>query len=238
MWTARVNATFRRGVDEIFFALRPAQAPISHARTSSPAVCLTFDDGPSSVNTPEVLDLLARHDARATFFVVGKKIAGRDGLLQRMVAEGHEIGNHTWSHPRLARDCDDERVREELTSTSAAIAAVAGEAPRRFRGPRYDVDARVLEVAAGLGLRHTHGDVTPPDWKEQCSTAFISTFVLQQVAPDCVIGLHDGIPRNEVRPGATRQRTVDAVARVVPILENRGVECVTASMLLDAGSTT
>lgn len=200
-------------------------------------VALTFDDGPSEW-TDGLLDILAAHGARATFFVIGSLVDGRHDVLRRMVAEGHEIGNHTWSHPRLARDCDDDRIREELTSTGNAVATVVGEVPRRFRGPRYDVDARVLEVAAGLGLRHTRGDVTPPDWKEQCSTGFITTFVLQQVVPDCVIGLHDGIPPLEVRSGATRRRTVDAVARVVPVLKDRGVECVTASMLLDAGSAT
>ena len=195
-------------------------------------IALTFDDGPSEW-TEDVLDILAAHGARATFFVIGSVVEPRHDLLRRMIAEGHEVGNHSWSHPRLAQDCDDDRVREELVSTTDAIANVIGHAPRRFRAPRYDVDERVLEIASGLGLHHTPGDVTPPDWKEQCTTAFITTFVLKQVVPGVVVGLHDGIPPREVRARTTRKRTVDAVARIVPVLKERGVECVTVSMLFD-----
>lgn len=196
-------------------------------------VALTFDDGPA-MWTSAILDILAEHGAHATFFVIGSLLEEQADLARRMVAEGHEVGNHSWSHPRLASFCDDDRVRHELARTSDLIAALCGAPPTRFRAPRYDVDARVMGIAAHLGLRHTHGDVTPPDWDPRCTAPYIAAFILQQVRPGTVIGLHDGVPPKRAGTEVTQQATVDAVRMVVPRLKDRGVQCVTASALLDA----
>lgn len=195
-------------------------------------VALTFDDGPA-VWTSEVLDILSGHGARATFFVIGSLVEDRAELVRRMVSGGHEIGNHSWSHPRLASACDDDRVRGELARTSDLISSICGAPPLRFRAPYHDVDARVLSIAADLGLRHTRGDVTPPDWDPRCTATYVAAFVLQQARPGTVIGLHDGVPPKKVGSAATQQATVDAVRMFVPRLKDRGVECVTASTLLD-----
>lgn len=198
-----------------------------------PRIALTFDDGPAAWTEP-ILDLLSANDAHATFFTIGSFAAERSDLLRRMIAENHEVGNHTWSHPRLAQECDDERVREELERTNEVLTEILGFTPHRFRAPRYDVDARVEAVAATLGLTHTRGDVRPPDWDERCSAGFIVTFVLQQARPNAIIGLHDGVPPKKVGSSATRQPTVDAVATMLPRLNERGFECVTASTLLES----
>ena len=195
-------------------------------------IALTFDDGPS-VWSEQILEALAVNDAHATFFVIGSVVRENSDILLQMVAAGHEVGNHTWSHPRLAEDCDDDRVRKELSRTNDVLTEILGVPPRRFRAPRYNVDARVQAVAADLGLRHTHGDVTPPDWNPRCSSQFIATYVLQQARHGAVIGLHDGIPPSERTSGKTRQPTVDAVETILPRLRERGFECVTASALLD-----
>jgi peptidoglycan/xylan/chitin deacetylase (PgdA/CDA1 family) len=191
-------------------------------------IALTFDDGPAKWTEP-ILDVLAEHSARATFFVIGSAVERHSDLIRRMDSEGHEIGNHTWSHPKLARDCDDDRVRDELARTNAVLAEITGRAPRRFRGPHYDVDDRVHAIAAELELVHTRGDVTPPDWDPRCPARFITTFVVQQARPNVIVGLHDGVP-----PGTTRtqQATVDAVTAIVPRLGQLGLECVTAEALL------
>jgi peptidoglycan/xylan/chitin deacetylase (PgdA/CDA1 family) len=194
---------------------------------------LTFDDGPSDWTEP-ILDILAAQACRATFFVIGNVAERRAEVLHRIVAEGHEVGNHTWSHPRLARDCDDERVQLELRRTNEVLEGILGSRVRRFRAPYYDVDERVKAIAATLGLEHTPGTVRPPDWVPNPRSNLIATLALQQVGPDCIVGLHDGIPPEEAdAPGASRQATVDAVAVIVPRLRERGYECVTASMLLD-----
>jgi peptidoglycan/xylan/chitin deacetylase (PgdA/CDA1 family) len=193
-------------------------------------VALTFDDGPG-VGTEPILDLLLAHAARATFFVIGISALRRPAVIQRIHADGHEIGNHTWSHPRLARDCDDSRVREELARTNAVVDELVGCTPKRFRAPRYDVDGRVLGIASGLGLVHTHGDVTPPDWDTRCTARFITTFVVQQARPNAIIGLHDGVPPTSSSP-RDQQATVEAVAEILPRLRAHGFECVSASEIL------
>ena len=198
-------------------------------------VALTFDDGPGAWTEP-ILDLLSEHGARATFFVIGSACEARADVLGRIVDEGHEVGNHTWSHPWLARDCDDERVRHELDRTNVLLTHLLGAPPRRFRAPRYDVDERVLGIARELGLAHTRGDVTPPDWDERCTVGFITTLVLQRSRPGTVVGLHDGVAPTRAGRGASRQATVDAVATIVPRLYERGLRCVTASALLGDGA--
>jgi peptidoglycan/xylan/chitin deacetylase (PgdA/CDA1 family) len=195
-------------------------------------IALTFDDGPSAW-TEAVLDTLVVHGARATFFVIGSLAADRAHVLQRMIVDGHEVGNHTWSHPRLAQDCDDQRVHAELEQTNDVLAEIIGRVPHRFRAPQYNVDGRVEAIASRLGLSHTRGDVRPPDWDPRCTAAFIATFVLQQARSGVVVGLHDGVPPKKVGSAATRGPTVEAVATMLPRLVERGFECVTASMLLD-----
>jgi peptidoglycan/xylan/chitin deacetylase (PgdA/CDA1 family) len=200
---------------------------------SGTRIGLSFDDGPSRWTAP-ILDLLAAHSAHATFFLVGSTAQRSPEMVQRICVEGHEVGNHTWSHPALARDCDDERVSYELERTSDALERLSGVRPRLFRAPHYDHDERVDRIAAGLGLRHARGDVAPPDWHPRASGPLIATFVLRGITPGAIIGLHDGVPPHEIRPAATRQPTVDAVAAILPALAGRSVECVSVSEVIDA----
>lgn len=199
-------------------------------------VALTFDDGPSDWTEP-LLDLLAANGARATFFVIGSLVRERPALVRRIAAEGHELGNHTWSHPWLARDCDDARVRGELAGANDAIAEVLGKPPRRFRAPHYDVDGRVEGIALELGLLHTRGDVTPPDWRPGAQARVLATLVLHGARPGAVIGLHDGVPPTS-SASRSRQPTVDAVEAFLPRLRDRGLDVVTASELLDPSALT
>jgi len=193
-------------------------------------VALTFDDGPAEWTEP-ILDVLSEHSARATFFVIGSAAEHRVDVIRRMNDDGHEVGNHSWSHPWLARDCEDEQVHVELERTNSLLAEILGRPPGRFRAPHYDVDDRVLAIASRLGLAHTRGDVTPPDWDQRCTARYITTFVVQQARADLVIGLHDGVP-SETRERRSQQGTVDAVRLIVPRLLDAGFECVTASEVL------
>ena len=206
--------------------MQPAETSLPHR------VALTFDDGPA-VWTEPILDILATHGARATFFVIGSLVRQRAATVERIVGEGHEVGNHSWSHPRLASECDDDRVLDELARTNDVLNDVLGFRPTRFRAPRYDIDERVRAIAAQLGLTHTRGDVAPPDYDARATAAFIATFVLQQAKPGDVIGLHDGVPPAKLDSGVSREATVGAVATIVQRLRERDVELVTASELLD-----
>lgn len=198
-----------------------------------PAVALTFDDGPSEW-TEAILDILARNDAQATFFLIGFLAETRAETVRRIAAEGHELGNHSWSHPHLTRE-SDSRVLDELRWTNDALTDLAGVSPSRFRAPFYDADERVESLAEQLGLLHTPSTLVPPDWHPSMRSAFIATLVVQQASPGSIVGLHDGIPLADRRTlAASREETVKAVASFVPRLRERGFEFLTASSLLSS----
>lgn len=110
---------------------------------------LTFDDGPS-ISTPNLLDILAKNNIKATFFVVGQNIAGNESILKRAFDEGHEIGIHTWSHPHL-NSLSRKKIIEEVESTRAAINAVIGQNPKFFRAPFGEMNQFVFDIVSGLG---------------------------------------------------------------------------------------
>lgn len=182
---------------------------------------LSFDDGPSEW-TPAILDLLAEHDATATFFVVGQQIKGRDKTLERTVADGHRVGVHTWTHPRLT-DLADDDVHAELSRTQQAVYLWTGWQPRVWRAPFYATSPRINLIALGLGLEHVGADIVPED----CFTDDADKIALRVVAGipfvegrPAVASLHDGIPPDGGSSSCTksRQPTVDAVRLILEAL--------------------
>ena len=194
--------------------------------TDPPAVALTFDDGPGDL-TPSLLDLLAQAGAPATFFVLGQSVAGRDETLRRAAHEGHELGNHTWSHTAAWRLSDDE-LADELRRTSEVVRAVAAADPGWARPPYGRDWARFGRIAGGLGLRTALWAIDPRDWAEPPAEAIVGR-VLRGLHPGAVVDLHDGWRSSSER--TTSQPTVDAVAALLPALAERGYRCVTLSEL-------
>lgn len=185
---------------------------------AAPLLALTFDDGPSEWTDP-ILALLAAHDARATFFVVGGSIAGRESTVAAARAAGHEIGSHTFSHPHPAA-LGDEELREEIRQ--GALAADA-----QLVRPPYGEDAERFDRLAGeLGLGPTVlWSVDPRDWESDDPEA-ITRLVIEGATPGAIVDLHDG--RREQRA------TVDALESILPQLAARGLRPVTISTLLAA----
>jgi peptidoglycan-N-acetylglucosamine deacetylase len=203
----------------------------SRPHVTEPLLALTFDDGPSAWTDP-ILDLLAEGGAKATFFVLGVSISGNEDVLRRIVSGGHELGNHTQSHPDPAH-ISDEVLIDELHSAAEAIAAVVGRAPRLVRPP-YGADPhRVSRAARTIGAGPViMRSVDPGDWQHR-EAAPIVEHVLEHARPGSIIDLHDGIPP-ENNGAPSRQATVDAVAQLVPALQQRGFRLVTVSDLLAA----
>jgi peptidoglycan/xylan/chitin deacetylase (PgdA/CDA1 family) len=185
---------------------------------AEPLLALTFDDGPSWA-TARVLDHLAAQGARATFFVVGAAVAGREELLERALREGHELGSHTFSHPHPAK-LDDAALREEVRR-----GAEAAGGPPLVRPPYGEDPERFDRVAAELGLGPTVlWSIDPRDW-EETRPDVIAERVLSEAAPGAIVDLHDG-ERRSPHP------TVEALALLLPALA--GYRLVTVSALLRA----
>ena len=173
-------------------------------------VYLTFDDGPHPEYTPQVLDVLARHDARATFFVVGGLAQAYPALIERMAAEGHTIANHTWNHEDLAglsRSAFDETVGR----TEALLGDLATPC---LRPPYASVGVNTREWAAAHGLSLMMWDASPQDWLRPAATE-IADHLVQWARPGVVILLHDG--------GGDRSRTVQGLDMALERLADRGL---------------
>jgi len=209
-------------------AVRTHRLGYGHVATRRAAVALTFDDGPDPQFTPTVLDLLAAHHARATFFVVGTRVQEHPDLVRRAVAEGHEVGNHTLAHERLDR-LDRAGVRAQLEGGAATLTALdLGPAARPrlvrppfgFEGPasRAELLAGGWEVARWNGCleRHLLRDPIGEGTARLAAGA----------RPGDVLLAHDG--------GADRTTTVDALPDLLTALAQRGL-AVTTIAALQAG---
>ena len=200
------------------------------------AVALTFDDGPSQW-TVRILDALRGAGARATFFVIGDAIAGREDVLRRMVAEGHEVANHTATHPRLDLLPSRTDLEHELRAASGAIHSVTGTAPMLFRPPGFHYTDEVLEVAGECGLGWVVlADVAMADFNETSSKK-VAKKVLRRVRPGSIVVLHDGRPPYEPPPSEggsleDRSTSAGAIELLVPVLAERGFAMCTVSELI------
>jgi peptidoglycan/xylan/chitin deacetylase (PgdA/CDA1 family) len=196
-----------------------------------PALALTFDDGPSEW-TEEILDLLAAHDAAATFFVLGSAIPGREEILRRILENGSEIGNHSYSHPRDLETLSEAEIIDEFSRTSALVEEVTRKTPRFWRAPYLNSGDRERAVLEGLGLQEVGCSVVPRDWEQPADQTVRE--VLAGKRPGSIVDLHDGRPQGNPPSWSapTREETVKATARILRSLTDDGFRCVTISRLL------
>jgi peptidoglycan/xylan/chitin deacetylase (PgdA/CDA1 family) len=174
-------------------------------------IALTFDDGPNPAWTPRLLELLNRHDVKATFFLVGK-YASEESVLTRFIANGgHAIGNHTWTHPSLALT-SPRRVREELRRTKDTLEQITGKPVRFFRPPFGARRPDVLRTARELGMTPVLWNAMTDDWKELSGQRIADALVrkieaAQRRGHAANVVLHDGSHRKQ---GADRGPSVTA----------------------------
>lgn len=191
--------------------------------TARPLVALTIDDGPDPVATPRILDVLKRHGARATFFVITDRVAGNEALLRRILEEGHELGNHLTRDEPSIRLPDEEFERQLLTAHE--ILSAYSEV-RWFRPGSGWFDNAMLRTLEGHAYSCALGSVYPFD-AEVPSTWFATRYVLSNVEPGSIIVVHD--------VGARGLRTAAVLESVLPELETRGLQVVTLSTLARSG---
>ena len=184
----------------------PAAPP---AFDSPAAVHLTFDDGPGH-QTEAVLDVLAAHGAKATFYLVGEQVRKHPETVRRIVAEGHRVANHSTTHPNLTELAPDQ-VAAEIGGTQRAVADVTGTRVVAFRPPFGAVDDAVRAAASDAGVSVDLWDVDSEDWKDPGAQAVLDR-VLAGAAPGAVILLH-----------VLFEGTVTALPRILAALRERGL---------------
>ncbi len=193
----------------------------------SKQLALTYDDGPNDPHTQHLLDVLAKHDVKATFFLMGKYVRQRPDIVRDVVQAGHVIGNHTFTHPNLIYKSGG-LVREELLQCTQAITDAVGEHSKLFRPPFGGRRPVTLRVAREVGLLPVMWNVTGFDWNAT-SVEYIEKKVTSKVCGGNVILLHDGSHRAF---GFDRSRSVIATDRLIARYKAEGYEFVTVPEMM------
>jgi len=220
---AEPKVTTQAGDDNPKSASEPS-ITFNSVHVDGPYIAMTFDDGPSATLTPKLLDLLAAHHIKATFFVIGENVAEHPEIVARAAQEGHEIANHSWSHPNFGK-MSDEGVRSQLQRTDDAIKSATGKRPTLMRPPYGSITAREKRwIHDEFGYQIILWDVDPYDWKRP-GPAVVRNRILKETRPGSIVLSHD------IHPG-----TIEAMPSTFDALEAKGFKFVTVSELIRAAA--
>lgn len=195
-------------------------ATVMAVRTATPVVAMTFDDGPHPKLTPILLDMLKARGLRATFYLIGNRVTTWPDIVKRIHAEGHEIGNHSWSHPNLAK-YSDRGVLDQIDRTTDAIFKVTGRPPVTFRPPYGSFTRRQrLMLYEARNLPTILWSVDPQDWRRP-GASVVTSRILKGSRPGAIILSHD------IQSG-----TVKAMPQTFDGLMGRGIKFDTISQMM------
>ena len=207
-----------------FFFRPPFGKNIVRLNTNQRSVALTYDDGPNPPDTDELLDVLAKHNVKATFFLIGNRIERHPETVNRMIAEGHQIGNHTYSHPLLGF-LPPTYVQRQIERTDDLLQQHGIAKDSVFRSPMLTRFLPVAYVLAKADRTHISCDVWSWDWTTQNPDKITET-VLKKTKPGSIIVLHDGKAENK---NANRSGTIEATDRIITALKQDGYQFVRLS---------
>lgn len=207
--------------------------------TKKDVVALTFDDGPDPRFTPQVLDVLDRYGVTATFLAMGYNATVHPSLMNEVVAAGHEVGSHTWSHQHFP-EITAEETHEEIVRGAKAVEDVTGKPMKLFRPPKGRMTEAAFTYVAELGLDVIMWSTTRGALAERDPDR-VAENVVDDVDPGEIVLLHDGIGRGTFYPGepmeaelsGRRSSEMDALPKVIEILQARGLKFSTVGALLD-----
>ena len=195
----------------------------------SKQIALTYDDGPNDPHTLRLLEVLGRHNVRATFFMIGRYVRQRPDIVREVARAGHVIGNHTMTHPLLSFQ-SAAQTREELVQCRTALTATVGEHSKLFRPPFGGRRPATLRIARELGLETVMWNVTGYDWNAP-PAATIERKVERRIKGGSVVLLHDG---GHKEMGADRSQTVLATEKLIQKYKSQGYEFVTVPEMIKA----
>jgi peptidoglycan-N-acetylglucosamine deacetylase len=190
-------------------------------------IALTYDDGPNDPHTLRLLEVLARYDVPATFFLIGSRVQQRPDIVREVAAAGHVVGNHTFTHPLLTLKSSSE-IRRELSACRAALQDAIGQHSNLFRPPFGGRRPTVLRLARELGLDTIMWNVTGYDWNAPPAEVIEKKVVKHMRGGDVVL-LHDG---GHKHMGADRSQTVLASERLIARYKSEGYEFVTVPRMM------
>ncbi|MEK3731076.1 MULTISPECIES: polysaccharide deacetylase family protein [Paenibacillus] len=192
--------------------------------TQKQVIALTFDDGPDPKNTGLILDLLKQYEAKATFFVVGSRVEKHPELVARAIGEGHEIGNHSFTHPSF-HHIAAAKLKNELSRTQDAIYNASGFTSVLFRPPGGSYNEGIVHTSQDIGMLTVlwswHQDTL--DWRKPGAQAIVRK-VLNNARNGDIVLMHDYVPNSS--------QTVEALKTILPELKQRGFSFVTVTELL------
>ncbi|NLY85410.1 MAG: polysaccharide deacetylase family protein [Tissierellia bacterium] len=210
----------------IYVSIDTNQAVFSKGTKKQKVIALSFDDGPHPKYTIEILDILKEYDIKATFFVLGMHAEKYPEIIKRQVEEGHEIGNHSYSHINM-RKATKKQIREEFEKTQEIIYSIAKIRPKVFRPPYGNYNRDVIEIISSddipIVLWTFYQD--SKDWSNPGVDSIVNT-TLSKVQNGDIILFHDYVYKNE-------SHTVEALKIIIPELLNKGYKFVTISELLN-----
>ena len=195
----------------------------SDANTDEKVIALTFDDGPHPLYTPKILDILKKHNAKATFFVIGRNAEIYEALTKRIYDEGHELGNHTYSH-LTSKDGNSNSLNKELVKTGEIIKRITSSPPTLFRPPTGYCNNTTVRCASKLNYKIIVWTIDTRDWAHNSVDNIVNT-VLKQAKSGSIILMHDYITKPSPTP--------EALEIILSRLTEKGYSFVTVSELID-----
>jgi peptidoglycan-N-acetylglucosamine deacetylase len=225
-----------------FFPLRQFFSSLSYpgvlgvsttqAETDQKVVALTFDDGPSPQYTDQILNILADHHIKATFFVVGEQVDKHPQVFIRTYRQGHEIGNHSNTHPKMGL-MDFTAIAKEILVAENKINDLIHIRPNIFRVPYDWYNDQLPKVVRLLNMNLIGWNVDSFDWTNPGTDKIVSN-VVNNIEPGSIILMHDVSNKDKV---PNRDQTIEALPQIIQILTNQGYSFLTVSELLSHQST-
>ncbi len=193
--------------------------PIYCVETTEPEIAITFDAAWSAEDTDMLLEILKKHNAKATFFVVGDWVEKNGNAVEKLYNSGHEIGNHSDTHPSYSK-LTRENIRADIIACNEKIKAITGNVPKLCRAPSGDYDNKSIEVCENLGMKMIQWDVDSLDWK-LLSVDEMYHRVTEKVQNGSIVLFHNGV-----------ENTPEALDKILTKLKEDGYEFVTVSELI------